>query len=278
MLFSLYNQFGALNSPPVWNAVRDGLERLGHEVVYHNDQADVAVIWSQLWAGRMQPNQNVWNMYKQSNKPVLVVEVGALKRGLTWRLMPNGQNCFLSRGNTSQRRLQLGVDIKDWHHSGKEIVIALQRADSNQWKGQPSLEAWTDNTIVNIKKHTDRPIVVRPHPRYRLGKLAQSCEIRSPQRVVGTYDDYDISTSINHAWALVNYNSNPAVTAVLQGTPAFVGASSIAVPVANLDFSHIENPLRPDRTQWANDLAWSEWTVSEIGQGQGLDQAISMMA
>ena len=96
--------------------------------------------------------------------------------------------------------------------------------------------------------------------------------------MVNTYDDYNISSSVKHTWALVNHNSNPAVTAVLHGTPAFVGSSSIAVPVSNLDFSQIENPLRPDRTQWANDLAWTEWTRDEIAKGLGLELAISMMA
>lgn len=277
MHFSLYNQFGAMNSPPVWSAVQAGLTRLGHTVDYHNDSADVAVIWSQLWAGRMRPNQQVWHHYRQDNKPVLVVEIGALQRGTTWRLMPNGQNCFLSTNNSSHRRQQLGIDMLDWHCSGEEIVIALQRADSNQWAGQPSLEDWVNKTIASIRQHTDRPIVVRPHPRYRLGRINHVCEIQQPQRMANTYDDYNIAKSVKRAWALVNHNSNPGVTAVLHGTPAFVGTSSIAGPVANLDFSKIENPLRPDRTQWVNDLAWTEWTTEEISQGQGLEQAVSML-
>ena len=278
MIFSLYNKFGALNSQPVFDAISHGLQRHGHKVVYHDDCADVAVIWSQLWAGRMRPNQHVWHHYRQANKPVLVLEVGALQRGTTWRLMPNGQNCFLSTNNSSHRRQQLGIDMLDWHYSGKEIVIALQRADSNQWAGQPSLEDWVNSTIASIRQHTDRPIVVRPHPRYRLGRINHVCEIQQPQRMTNTYDDYNIAKSVKRAWALVNHNSNPGVTAVLHGTPSFVGTSSIAGPVANLDFSKIENPLRPDRTQWVNDLAWTEWTTDEISQGQGLEQAVSMLS
>jgi hypothetical protein len=278
MHFSLYNQFGAMNSPPVWHAVQAGLTRLGHTVDHHNDSADAAVIWSQLWAGRMRPNQQVWHQYRQANKPVLVVEIGALQRGVTWRVMPNGQNCLLSTNNTSRRRQHLGIDMLDWHCTGKEIIVALQRADSNQWAGQPSMEDWVDNTIASIRQHTDRPIVVRPHPRYRLGQINHACEIRQPERMSNTYDDYNIAKSVKHAWALVNHNSNPGVTAVLHGTPAFVGPSSMAESVANLDFSTIENPLRPDRTQWVNDLAWSEWTIDEISQGQGLDHAVSMLA
>jgi hypothetical protein len=81
MIFSLYNKFGALNSRPVFDAIAHGLQRHGHNVVYHDDSADVAVIWSQLWAGRMQPNKSVWDLYKKSNRPVLVAEVGAIQRG-----------------------------------------------------------------------------------------------------------------------------------------------------------------------------------------------------
>ena len=33
------------------------------------------------------------------------------------------------------------------------------------------------------------------------------------------------------------------------------------------DLSQIENPLRPDRTQWIEQLAHTEWTIPEIESG-----------
>ena len=55
----------------------------------------------------------------------------------------------------------------------------------------------------------------------------------------------------------------------INGIPAFVGTSSLAYDVANdIDFLHdIENPIMPDRTQWLNDYAHTEYTIEEIAQG-----------
>ena len=66
---------------------------------------------------------------------------------------------------------------------------------------------------------------------------------------------------------MVSWSSNPGIHAVLNGIPAFVGPQSLAYDVANHDFSMIEKPLMPDRAQWLNDYAYTEWTVEEIAQG-----------
>ena len=86
-----------------------------------------------------------------------------------------------------------------------------------------------------------------------------------------SYDSFDFGRALNNAWAVVNWNSNPGVESVIAGVPAFVGESSLAAPVANLNLADIEKPLRPDRQQWLNDLAYTEWTVNEIAQGIPFD-------
>ena len=84
MKFKLYKNFGALNSVSVFNAFADGVRVGGHEIVENNE--DVAVIWSVLWHGRMAGNQQIYNDCVKRNKPVVVIEVGNLKRGQTWRI------------------------------------------------------------------------------------------------------------------------------------------------------------------------------------------------
>ena len=36
---------------------------------------------------------------------------------------------------------------------------------------------------------------------------------------------------------------------------------------ANQNLDTITLPIRPDRTQWFNDLAYTEWTIDEISEG-----------
>jgi hypothetical protein len=73
----------------------------------------------------------------------------------------------------------------------------------------------------------------------------------------------------NDVWATVNWSSNPGIHSVINGVPSFVSHHSLAYDVANdIDFLHdIEDPMMPDRTQWLNDYAWTEYTVDEIAQG-----------
>lgn len=267
MNFSLYNQFGAKNSSSVFAALAQGLIDLGHTVSYHNDSADVAIIWSQLWAGRMRQNQDVWIQYQLSGRPVLIVEVGALKRNQTWRLMVNGKNCLLSTGNNQQRFNWMGIQLRPWHNDGKHILIACQRPESQQWQGRPDINTWLEHTVAKIKQHSDRPIKIRPHPRYRSIRLPHGCELSTPISISGTYDEFDFVKDCYNAWCVVNVNSNPGVEAVLAGIPVFVDSSSMAAPVGNLDLDSIENPATPCRQQWAWDLAHTEWTVEEIRQG-----------
>jgi hypothetical protein len=76
----------------------------------------------------------------------------------------------------------------------------------------------------------------------------------------------------NDIWATISYSSNPGIHSILNGVPAFVGTSSLAYDVANdIDFMHdIESPLMPERTQWLNDYAHTEYTIEEISQGLAL--------
>ena len=50
---------------------------------------DAVVIWSVLWNGRMQANKAVYEHYRSQGKPVIVIDVGALKREITWKISVN---------------------------------------------------------------------------------------------------------------------------------------------------------------------------------------------
>lgn len=275
MRVSIFDQYGALNSPPVFAAIRAGLDSLGIEHNNMDSSADVAVIWSQLWHGRMRNNQAVWQTFRNSGRHVLVVEVGMLRRGSTWKLGINGtgNTAYYGQDLIPGRAAQLKLEAKPWTNSGHNIVIAAQRSDSEQWAGQPPTTAWLTETARKIKEHTDRPIVIRPHPRQRINAIP-GCMIEVPQPIPGTYDSFNYNQCLTSAWAVVNHNSGPGPQAILAGVPAFVGTSSLAAPVGNLDLSTINNPVRPDRTAWLEKLAHTEWYLSEIESGLPLKRLL----
>jgi hypothetical protein len=267
MNISIFNKFGALNSGPVFEAFRNGCKKHRIRVTEHNMSADVAVIWSQLWTGRMAPNRAVWDEFSASGRPVIVLEVGQLNRGVTWKMGINGVNArgWFGEGIEPGRAKKLAVRLQPWHQ-GDHILIAMQRSDSEQWAGLPPAQQWLDQTIARIREHTDRPIVVRPHPRQKLQPKI-GVKFQMPLSLRGTYDEFDFRSSLNKAWAVVNENSGPGSQAILDGVPAFVGAYSMAAPVANLDYAQIEKPHMPDRSVWLDELCHTEWTLGEITTG-----------
>jgi hypothetical protein len=263
MKFDFYNNNGAMNSGPVFKAFEDGLIKLGHSIERHTGKGDAAVIWSVLWNGKMQSNKPVWDRYRASGRPVIVLEVGGLRRDHTWKISVNGigrGHYFVNTPQNSDRRTQLGINLLPWRTTGNNILICSQHDKSLQWDGNPRLSTWVENKILELREYTDRPIVIRPHPRsafafdYNRFKVSKS---------VST----NLYSELKNSWAVVTCNSNPGVEAVIQGIPSLVDSSSLAWPVSIQSAANIENPVLPNREQWLNDLSWTEWTIDEMQKG-----------
>jgi hypothetical protein len=268
----------AQNGQPVLDAFLSSCRHAGHTVTADSTTADAAVIWSQVWAGKMRGNQQVWQEYTQTGRPVVVLEVGNLNRNTTWRVGLNGINsfeCFGATGQGPERAQKLGLTARPWTHQGDHVVICTQRGDSEQWAGQPTPEIWAGEVIKQTQQHTDRPIVIRPHPRFRFRQSWPGVEIHKPVPVPGTYDSYNFDQALYNAWAVVNWNSGPGIESAIKGVPVFTSPVSLSAPVGNFELANIEKPLRPERQQWLNDLAYTEWTVEEIKQGLPLNRLLS---
>ena len=272
MKFRIWREYGALNSKPIFDAFEHSIISSGHSVVNDDTSADVNVIWSVLFNGRMGPNQTIWNQ----SKPTIVLEVGGIKRGTTWKVGVNGINrdaYFGPNNNNSDRHRLLNLSLKPWSTDGEFILIAGQHDKSLQWKNMVPMSSWVMDTIDTIRTHSDRPILFRPHPRCPLHSIEHQFKNvyrQNPIQLPNSYDDFDLD--FNRIYATVSWSSNPGIHSVIDGVPAFVGPSSLAYDVANTDLSQINNPLMPDRQQWLNDYAHTEWTVTEIADGLPLTQ------
>ena len=272
MKFNLWRQNGALNSSPIFDAFHAGAVALGHDVVTNSNDG-IDVIWSVLWHGRMAGNQAIWQRNVQQDKPTVVLEVGGIKRGTTWKVGLNGINrtaYFGEQDNDRTRADSLGLVCKPWRSNGDFILICGQHDKSLQWQHMPQMSNWLIDTVKTIQKHSNRPIVFRPHPRCPLPNIEKEFKNvyrQVPNKLAGTYDDFDMKFDNIHA--TISYSSNPGIHSIINGVPAFVGTSSLAYDVGNdIDFLHdIEEPHMGDRQHWLNNYAHTEWTVEEISQG-----------
>jgi hypothetical protein len=135
--------------------------------------------------------------------------------------------------------------VWDWSREGKHIVIAEPSATYQKFHG---IEGWTERTVAELKKYTDRPLVFRDKEMQRAGRK--------------------LHQDLNGAHCLVTHGSNAAVEAVIMGCPVFVDETSAASLVGLTDLSRIEYPIYPDRQAWCNSLAHNQWNEAEMCNGK----------
>lgn len=256
----------ANNSRPVMSAILDCLQAAGIQTQENSMNSDAAIIWSVLWNGRMAPNKQVYEHYRAQGKPVIIVEIGALKRGITWKVAVNNVTAQGFYGHLvdldRDRPKQLGIQLTSQTQSKPNIVIALQHTKSMQVAGIPNMTEWIETTISVLKNNTDRPITVRPHPRCKI-PLPAGVSIELPKPVANTYDSFDMNFDCH---AVVNYNSGPGIQAAIAGVRPIVNNTSLAYPVS-VGFADIEQPYTIDRDLWLAQICHTEYTVEELRNG-----------
>jgi hypothetical protein len=176
------------------------------------------------------------------------------------------QSNYANRDSSPDKWLEisrtLGITLDSWRRSGGHVLICLQRDTGWSMKGVEMIP-WAQETIRQIRQHTDRPIVIRPHPKYPV----------DPQ-MFSQFTGVQISTNlvlqqdVQGAWAAVFFNSSSCVAPVLAGVPIFTtDESCVAWAVANHDLSRIESPEMPEREQWLWDLSACHWSDEDSRAG-----------
>jgi hypothetical protein len=175
----------------------------------------------------------------------------------------NYANTNSDNSKWQQIQSKLNLDLKPWRANGDYVLVCLQRDGGWSMKGTDMVE-WTRQTVQRLRSITNRPILIRSHPKHKinLSQLTGLPGVR--ESVSGSTLQQDLS----NAWAAVFCNSSSSVAAVLAGIPVFADDDDcVAWAVANKDLAQIESPAMPDRTQWLYDLSAAHWTDGEARNG-----------
>ena len=264
-----FQNFTALNGRDPLKALIQGAQTHGLVVQPNTMNADAAVIWSVLWYGRMRNNHEVFNHYRSLNRPVIIMDVGALRRNITWKVAINhmtAQGHYGHYDNLDYGRPQkLGVQLAQKSTTSRSILIAAQHAHSLQMQDWPNTVDWINTQISLVRNHSDRPIVIRPHPRNPIdvNRLSAGVTVQPPQKVISSYDSFDL----DFGWhAIINHNSGVGIQSAIAGCTTVVDATSLAHPVS-IEIANIDIPNQVDRDLWLTQICHTEYTVDELSHG-----------
>ena len=271
-------EYGALNSQPVFDAFRAGISLHGDNICDDYRNADVIIIWSFLFTGRMAGNKTLWDYARKKQIPVVIIEVGALKRGESWKVGIDGINntaTWIDPFQENRLQNKFGIIPSHFKTEGEFITIFGQRPDSQQWAGMPDLSDWMTSIIEEVRLWSDFPIVVRPHPRDKLTDwsfLNKFSELYfdMPQPMEGTYDSFNHIDILARTALAVNYSSGPSIQAALMGVPVLCSHDSLAWDISIKSAQFINKWIPPSDEEinnWSQMISHTEWFVDEMSDG-----------
>jgi hypothetical protein len=138
-------------------------------------------------------------------------------------------------------RKRYSLKVSDWRKGGK-IVVTLSDPRTYDFFG---VKNWPAEIEAQIKKHTNRPVVMRKRTESR-----------------------PLAEDLRDAWCLVTYASNSVIEALQSGVPVFSLGPSIARPMGSSDLSKLEDPLYPEnREEFFRHMAYCQFTPQELEAG-----------
>jgi hypothetical protein len=233
-------------------AMQAGLARHGllAKIVQNNDSeaCDIAICWGWKRGQRILPG-----------RPVLVMERGYVGDRFHWTSLGwnglNGRADFRLPDEIDGRRWDRHFAhlMQDWRSGGRSVVV-MGQVIGDAALGNVNFVHWINDTIAQLRDRTAMEVVFRPHP------LGGRFRVNAP------IADGPLADVLAEAAAVVTWNSNSGVDAVLAGVPTVtMDQGSMAWPVTDHELT--ATPQRHERQSWAERLAWCQWTLDEIADG-----------
>ena len=174
---------------------------------------------------------------------------GYFRRNKYFRITKNANQVTGLSVRTPERfeSIGKGVEFRPWRR-GKRIILALSTEHLYKFHGM-DIQKYTDDTVKEIRKYTDRKIYIRPknatHP---------------------------IEQDLQDAHCLVTHTSCSALDALQWGVPVITTGECCANPVSG-KIENIENLDLPEREPLFWHLAWNQFTVKELEEGLWLESS-----
>jgi hypothetical protein len=185
-------------------------------------------------------------------------------------VFPTTGNYFDSEVDTarwSQIKKDLGIEVLPYKTTGSTILLCVQR--NGGWSmGEQDVYSWIVSIVNDIRKYSNRPIVVRPHPGDKTANSTYLQKIKMLPNIKVSINKA-LDEDLQNAWAVVNHNSSSIVGPIIKGCHAFVTDpnNSQCREVADSNFANIETPQLFDRQSWLERISMFHWNFEELENG-----------
>lgn len=224
-----------------------------------NPNYDLAVFWSHR-------PKHIINRQLEAGKDYLVMERGYVGDRQAFTSMGfNGLNGYAQfyANNMSNDRWNKYFEhyMQNWRKDYGDYVLLI-----GQIQGDISIEGlnvrqWCQD-ICNQIKNIDSRIRVRFRQHPLELQRGTNWNINGAE-----WSNNSLIEDFDGARCCITYNSNTGVEAVLWGVPTVAidqGSMAWNVVAHELDL----NPPKPERAQWAHNMAYCQWTEAEIEAGE----------
>ena len=163
-----------------------------------------------------------------------------------------------------------------WRHNGEYILVCMQKVGDASLRGADVFD-WTESVVNDLRVHTDRKIVVRPHPLYRKSNLHNAlkekilaiADVHWQEADVTKSNFIPIAEQLQKSWCTVTYSSGTGIDAVINGVSNIAcDTGSMVYDVSSKDLSEIERPYKGEKAVWANKIAHCQWNIDEFESGE----------
>ena len=167
------------------------------------------------------------------------------------------------------------IDVKEWRTKGNHILLSLNRGVGGFSSfGKPCYE-WARETIQELRKYTDRPILIRSHNHVKVNENLEE-DRKNLDWIMNNVKDVrhtslgisDIDDDLNNAWATVVFTTTSGAVSLLKGIPTFtLHPACFFHKFGSGNLSNIENPKLPNRDDFLNHYANAHWSQKEMEDG-----------
>tara|TARA_Y100000034_G_scaffold136852_1_gene216393 strand:+ start:1813 stop:2700 length:888 start_codon:yes stop_codon:yes gene_type:complete len=243
----------------------------------HIPGADVDIIWGSWKSYRNDAWHNVKCDVVRRSEKFVVLETPLVGRLPTKDVMDDtsyrvGINGFLgdvgfehTKGSPSDRLSNLGVYLKPWKFTGRDIIVALQLPGDASLQGI-DISKWATD-VVNELQYQTRKIVVRTP------QLPREFDVSGMPK--GTLYQFgtaeNLQNTLDMAHCVITYSSGFGTDAVINGTPTIaMGPASMVYDLCPNSIDVLKKPVlpTPDREQWLQDISYAQWSQDEIHNGE----------